>query len=185
MCVYDHLKWGPVEGNTSNMQSHVHTHTLKHAINSGWRHWVNTRQIQSGHFASHYNEWVQGACSTWQFVRYSMCFCNYFPCTMCTTLLLIRLLAHLWLSTKDYFLLFSMAWQLRRTHLCCFLYPIYSYLATLGGQAQMRTDGSRDFYSHSCNLSVLAHSHFLHPAAAPLIVNGFPMLLKVMKYPHN
>lgn len=42
-----------------------------------------------------------------------------------------------------------------------------------------------DFYSHFCNLSVLACCHFLHPAAAPLVVNGVPVLLKLMKYPHN
>ena len=42
-----------------------------------------------------------------------------------------------------------------------------------------------DSYSHFCNLSVLARCHFLRPAAGPLVVNGVPVLLKVMKYPHN
>lgn len=37
------------------------------------------------------------------------------------------------------------------------------------------------FYRHFCNLSVLACCHFLHPAPACLIVNGVPVLLKLMK----
>lgn len=53
------------------------------------------------------------------------------------------------------------------------------------GQTQTRADGSCDFYSHCCNLSDLAYCHFLHPASASLTVDGFPLLFKVMKYPHN
>lgn len=33
--------------------------------------------------------------------------------------------------------------------------------------------------------SVLACCRFLHPAPAPVTVNGFPVLIKLMKYPHN